>query len=403
MLPNVRNPLLYEKAGLIVQNCKVAFVGSYSPRQCGIATFTTDLRRAISEEVSEGECWVVAVNDNPEGYAYPSEVHFEIGQDDPDDYLRAADFLNSCGVEAVCVQHEFGIYGGPAGEHLLGLLERLRAPVVTTLHTVLENPDEIQERVMNEVLRLSHRVVVMTEHTERLLLRRYEVTADKVDRVAHGIPDTTWVEPDLCKAALGYEGRHVLLTFGLLSPGKGIESVLEALPAIVEQFPEVVYIILGATHPNLVRDHGEAYRLGLQSLATELGVSKHVHFEDRFVDLDELTRFIAATDIYITPSLNEAQAVSGTLAYAFGCGKPVISTPYWHAKELLADGKGLLVGFEDSTAIAKATLGLLKDSAAREAMAARAYAMGRSMVWSRVAKLYEESFQRASTGQRASQ
>ncbi len=374
---------------------RIAFLGSYSPRQCGIATFTTDLRRAVAKEAPKGQCLVVAVNDCSEGYAYPSEVHCEIGQDDPEDYLRAADFLNSADVDIVCIQHEFGIFGGPAGVHLLGFLGRLRAPIVTTLHTVLENPDEIQERVMNEVLRLSQRLVVMTEHTERLLLRRYNVEAEKVDRIAHGIPDTTWVEPDLCKQPLGVEGKRVLLTFGLLSPGKGIESVLQALPEIVEEFPDVVYIILGATHPNLVRDHGEAYRLSLQALVQELGVSKHVHFEDRFVELDELTKFIAASDIYITPYLNEAQAVSGTLAYAFGCGKPVISTPYWHAKELLDDGKGLLVGFGDSDAIAGATLGLLKDSTAREAMAARAYQLGRSMVWRRSAEFYLQSFERA--------
>lgn len=374
---------------------KVAFLGSYIPRQCGIATFTSDLQRAIAEQFPENEPLVVAVNDTEAGYPYGPEVRFAIHQQDLQAYERAADFLNIEAVDVVCLQHEFGLFGGPAGRNVLAALKQLQAPIVTTLHTILANPDPQQERVMNEIIRLSSRLVVMTGQTEQLLQERYGAPAQKIDRIAHGIPDTPYLEPDACKEPFGVEGRRVLLTFGLLSPGKGIESVLRALPGILERFPDVVYIVLGATHPNLVREHGEEYRLSLELLADELGVQGHVIFYNRFVDLLELTEFIAAADVYITPYLNEAQAVSGTLAYAFGCGKPVISTPYWHARELLEDGRGLLVPFADSDSIARAASELLGDDSRRRAMSERAYQMGREMVWSKVAHYYADSFGRA--------
>jgi len=338
---------------------------------------------------------VVAFNDLETGYPYNKEVRFEVNLSDLAAYQRAADFLNIEAVDLVCLQHEFGVYGGPAGRNILALLKDVRAPIVTTLHTVLRNPDRQQEQVMDELIRLSSRLVVMTRYTRQLLIERYAAPPGKVDLIAHGIPDTTFVEPDLCKEPFGVEGKQVLLTFGLLSPGKGIEVVLRALPAIVKRFPEVVYIVLGATHPTLVRDHGEAYRLSLELLAEELGIESHVIFYNRFVELNELTEFIAAADIYITPYLNEAQAVSGTLAYAFGCGKPVISTPYWHAKELLEDDKGILIPFGDSGAIAEAVQALLGDPDRRRAMAQGAYEMGREMLWSQTAHLYAQSFDRA--------
>jgi len=338
---------------------------------------------------------VVAVNDIVAGYNYRPEVRFEVYLTDVAAYQRAADFLNIEAVDLICLQHEFGVFGGPAGRNILALLKDARAPIVTTLHTVLRNPDRQQEQVMQELIRLSSRLVVMTRYTRQLLIERYAAPPEKVDLIAHGIPDTDWLDPDQCKEPFGLEGKQVLLTFGLLSPGKGIENVLRALPQVVEKFPEVVYVVLGATHPTLVREQGEAYRLSLELLAEELGVQAHVIFYDRFVELNELTEFIAAADIYITPYLNEAQAVSGTLAYAFGCGKPVISTPYWHAKELLEEGRGILVPFGDSDSIARAVDDLLGDPVRRQAMARQAYELGREMVWSRSAQLYARSFQAA--------
>ena len=377
------------------QTGKIALIGSYLPRKCGIATFTADLHQAVTKQFGEGECLVVAVNDLVAGYSYRPEVRFEVYVSDVAAYQRAADFLNIEAVDLICLQHEFGVYGGPAGRNILALLKDVRAPIVTTLHTVLRNPDRQQEQVMQELIRLSSRLVVMTRYTRELLIERYAAPPDKVDLIAHGIPDTAWSDPDDCKEPFGLEGKQVLLTFGLLSPGKGIENVLRALPQVVEKFPEVVYLVLGATHPNLVREQGEAYRLSLELLAEELGVQAHVIFYDRFVEINELTEFIAAADIYITPYLNEAQAVSGTLAYAFGCGKPVISTPYWHAKELLEDGRGILVPFGDTESIARAVDELLGDPIRRQAMARQAYELGREMVWSRSAQLYARSFQAA--------
>lgn len=374
---------------------KLAFVGDYVPRQCGIATFTRDLCTAVAAQYRHSECLVAAVNDQPEGYEYPPEVRFELAEQDLAAYRRAADFLNFANVDVVCVQHEYGIYGGPAGSHLLALLRDLRMPVVTTLHTILRNPDRDQRRVLVQVAELSTRVVVMSERGKAFLREIYDVPEEKIDLIAHGIPDMPFVDPNFYKDQFGAEGRVVILTFGLLSPNKGIEYMLRALPRVIAEFPNVTYLILGATHPNLLREQGEAYRLSLERLAEDLDIQKYVVFYNRFVELSELTEFLGAADLYVTPYLNPEQITSGTLAYAFGCGKAVISTPYWHAEELLADGRGLLVPFRDADALADAVLALLRDEAARHAMRKRAYLLGREMVWSHVAHLYMQSFQRA--------
>lgn len=374
---------------------KVAFLGDYVPRQCGIATFTADIRAAVNQRYADLQCPVVAVTDRPEGYDYPPEVRFEIPERDLPAYRRAADFLNLGNADVVCVQHEFGIYGGPAGAHLLATLAALRMPVVTTLHTVLREPSPDQRRALGEIARLSARLVVMSERGAEFLRDIYNVPAEQIDVIPHGIPDMPFADPNYHKDQFGVEGRQVLLTFGLLSPNKGIEVVLNALPEIVAEFPDVVYIILGATHPNLVRDQGETYRLSLERLAQKNGVSRNVLFFNRFVGLDELTEFIGATDIYITPYLNEAQVTSGTLAYSFGAGKAVVSTPYWHAQELLADGRGVLVPFHNAKAISTAVLHLLTQETERHAMRKQAYKLGREMVWSNVARLYVDTFERA--------
>jgi glycosyltransferase involved in cell wall biosynthesis len=374
---------------------KIAFLGDYLPRKCGIATFTTDLRCAVALAAPNAQCAVVPVNDLPDGYNYPSEVRFEITEQDLPSYLRAADFLNITDVDVLCVQHEFGIFGGPAGSHLLGLLRELQMPIVTTLHTILQEPNAEQRKVMRELIRLSTRVVVMTERGQSLLKEVYRAPEEKIDLIPHGIPDMPFADPNYFKDEFGVAGKQVLLTFGLLSPNKGIEYALRALPEIIKDYPNVVYIVVGQTHPNLLREEGESYRLSLERLAKDLKVQKHVVFFNRFVELEELMRFIGAADIYVTPYLTEAQITSGTLAYAYGAGNAVVSTPYWHAAELLAEGRGRLVPFRDAGAIGKAVGELLKDEPARHALRKNAFRQGREMVWSHVAKLYVESFEKA--------
>src|SRR6059058_1800142 len=372
---------------------KIAFVGDHLPRKCGIATFTSDLLTAVATAYPHSQCLSVSVNDLKSGYEYPEMVRFEIEEQDLSSYLRAADFLNISNVDIVCLQHEFGIFGGTAGGHILALLRELRMPVVTTLHTILREPKADQRRVIQELVALSTRLVVMAERGRQMLQEIYQAPPTKIDFIPHGIPDVGFVDPTDFKDKFGVEGKFVLLTFGLLSPNKGIENVLNALPEIVQQFPEVVYIILGATHPNLVREQGETYRFSLERLAKKNKIDKHVIFYNRFVSADELKEFIGAADLYITPYLNEAQITSGTLAYTFGSGKVVISTPYWHAAELLAEDHGVLVPFGDAPAIAREVIGLLRDDTRRHAIRKNAYKLGREMVWSNVARLYMRSFE----------
>ncbi len=372
---------------------KIAFVGNHFPRKCGIATFTSDLLAAVASVHPESQCLAVSVNDIPGGYEYPEVVRFEIEERDLSSYLRAADFLNISNVDIVCLQHEFGIFGGPAGGHILALLRELRMPVVTTLHTVLREPKADQKRVMDGVISRSARLVVMAERGRRMLEEIYQAPPAKIDLIPHGIHDVAFVDPAYFKDQFGVEGRMVLLTFGLLSPNKGIEFVLNALPQILAEFPEVVYIVLGATHPNELRENGEAYRLSLEILAKKNKVDKNVIFYNQFVDLENLKEFIGAADIYITPYLHSEQITSGTLAYAFGAGKAVVSTPYWHAAELLADDRGVLVPFEDAAAMAREVIGLLRDDGRRHAIRKNAYRIGRDMVWSSVAQMYMRSFE----------
>src|SRR5688572_11244402 len=374
---------------------KIAFLGDYLPRKCGIATFTTDLRCAIATEFPQRQCLVVPVNDLAGGYDYPAEVRFEIAEQDLPSYLRAADFLNITDADVVCVQHEFGIFGGPAGSHLLALLRELRMPIVTTLHTILREPGPEQRRVMRDLIRLSTRLVVMTRRGREFLREVYQAPENKIDLIPHGIPDMPFADPNYFKDEFAVAGKQVLLTFGLLSPNKGIEYALRAMPDIIHEFPNVVYIVLGQTHPNLLRDEGEAYRLSLKRMAKDLGVQKNVVFFNRFVELEELMRFIGAADIYLTPYLTEAQITSGTLAYAFGAGNAVVSTPYWHAQELLTEERGILVPFRDSQAIATAVVELLRDEPLRYSMRKNAYKLGRDMIWSHVARRYVKSFEQA--------
>ena len=374
---------------------RIAFIGNYLPRQCGIATFTTDLCEAMAAEYPDTTCIALPVNDTEAGYAYPPRVRFELTEKDIDSYRRAADFLNINNVDLVSLQFEYGIFGGRAGSHILALLRELRMPIVTTLHTILREPDTDQCRMLEAVAALSARLVVMSARGREFLQEIYHIAPEKIDLIPHGIPDVPFVDPSFNKDLFGVEGKIVLLSFGLLSANKGIENVIAALPAIVERYPNVVYLILGATHPHVIQHEGETYRLSLQWLAQEKGVESNVIFYNRFVSLEELIEFIGAADIYITPYLNAQQIVSGTLAYTLGAGKAVISTPYWYAEEMLADGRGVIVPFKDPVALAAQVIDLLDNEAQRHAMRKRAYLFGRAMIWSQVARRYMESFDRA--------
>ncbi len=379
---------------------RFAFIGNSLPRRCGIATFTTDLQQAVAASPSCPEITVVAMTDAGRQYDYPPAVGFQVADESVDEYERAADFLNAQRCDVVSLQHEFGIFGGEAGEHILTLLRRLKMPVVTTLHTVLAAPGAAQRRVLRAVIDLSTSVVVMAEKGRTLLQAQYGVPAHKIEVIPHGIPDCPLVTPEAAKQARGFAGRQVLLTFGLLSPNKGIEVMIDAMPAILKNRPGCVYVVLGATHPTLVRREGEIYRERLQERVRALGIENNVVFLDQFVDLATLIDFISMCDVYVTPYLNEAQMTSGTLAYSFGLGKAVVSTPYWHARELLAEGRGVLVPFGDSPAIGTAISELLTDDLRRNALRESAYEYSRSMTWQRTAERYICAFERAHAGHR---
>lgn len=371
---------------------RIAFIGNSLPRRCGIATFTTDLRDAVAASHPGLDVGIVAMTDHGHAYDYPPAVSIQIGDDRLEDYAHAAETLNAGEIDVVSLQHEFGIFGGAAGGHILTLLSRLTMPVITTFHTVLSEPTVVQRTAMNRIIDASAKLVVMAEKGRELLQAVYNVPADKIEIIPHGIPDFAFVEPDAAKAKFGFSGRTVLLTFGLLSPNKGIEVMIDAMPSILKSQSDAVYVVLGATHPNLVRDQGETYRESLVARVRQLGIEDHVVFLDRFVDKATLLDFIAMCDVYVSPYLTEAQMTSGTLAYSFGLGKPVVSTPYWHAQELLADDRGILVPFGDARAIGREIAALLADSGRRESMRERAYATSRSMTWERTAERYLDVF-----------
>ncbi len=374
---------------------RIAVIGNYLPRQCGIATFTTDLCAAIAAEYGTARLLALPVNDTEEGYYYPAPVRWALTQDDLKSYQEAANFLNFNNIDMVCLQHEYGIFGGPAGSHILHLLRGLKMPVVTTLHTVLREPNPAQMMVMEQIAERSDRLIVMSQLSSQFLQEIYKVPGSKIDMVPHGVPDLPFLDPNFHKDRFGVEGKAVLLTFGLLSPNKGIENVIKALPQILSRHKNVVYMVAGATHPQILRREGDHYRESLQALAKEMGVEENVVFHNRFVTPDEMAEFIGAADIYITPYRFEAQVVSGTLAFALGAGKAIISTPYWHAIELLDDRRGALVPFQNPDAIAQKTIELLDTPALRHAMRKRAYLYARDMVWKKAAQGYMASFTQA--------
>ena len=373
---------------------RIAVVGNYLPRHCGIATFTTDLCDAIHAEYGATELLALPVNDTEEGYDYPVRVRFELSEANLASYREAADFLNFSNVDLVCLQHEYGIYGGLAGGHVLELLRHLRMPFVTTLHTVLRDPTPAQREVMEEISTLSDRMIVMSQNSAEILQEVFHVPIEKIDLIPHGIPDLPFTDPNFYKDGFGTEGKCVLLTFGLLSPNKGLENVIKALPKILSRHVNVVYMVSGVTHPHILRREGEKYRSYLQTLAKDLGVEANVIFRNRFESPEDLVKLIGAADIYITPYKHKGQVVSGTLAYALSAGKAIISTPYLHAIELLDGERGALVPFDDPEAIAEKTIALLGDETGRHAMRKRAYLYARDMVWNRAAQKYMQSFER---------
>ncbi|MGO9932067.1 MAG: glycosyltransferase family 4 protein [Steroidobacteraceae bacterium] len=374
---------------------RLAFIGNSLPRRCGIATFTTDLQQAVAKTRLSAQTAIVAMTDNGHTYDYPAVVRLQINDEKLAEYGRAGEFLNAEHFQVTCLQHEFGIFGGEAGSHIMALLSRLTMPIVTTLHTVLAEPGRAQRNVLDRIVDVSSTIIVMAEKARYLLRAVYDVPESKIEVIPHGIPDSGFVEPDAAKTKLGFGGKPVLLTFGLLSPNKGIEVMIDAMPLILKERPDAVYVVLGATHPNLVRREGESYRDSLIDRARALRVEQHVVLLNRFVDQATLLDFISMCDVYVTPYLNEAQMTSGTLAYSFGLGKAVVSTPYWHAQELLAHGRGVLVPFGDANAIGTEIASLLSDDARRDAMRKLAYSSSRSMIWQRTAERYLDVFEGA--------
>ena len=375
------------------QKRTIAFIGTYLPRKCGIGTFNADLCEAVSSLAdSPLDSVAVALNDIPEGYAYPQRVRFEIRQNNMGDYRLTADFLNmispTANLEGVIIQHEYGIYGGDCGNHLLTLMREIRKPIITTLHTVLKDPAAIQLKVLREVIRLSDRVVVMSKKALGMLEKIYGTPHEKIALIPHGIPDVPFVDSNFYKDLFGVEGKKVILSFGLLSRNKGIEYMIQAMPAILKKHPDTVYVILGATHPHVKRTEGEEYRLSLQKIVQDLKIDQQVIFQNRFVELSELCEFLGACDVYVTPYLNAEQISSGTLSFALGAGKAMVSTPYWYAEEMLAEGRGVLVPFRDSDALAGAIINLFDNEVERHAMRKRAYNFCRGMIWPNVARQY---------------
>lgn len=371
----------------------IAVIGNYLPRHCGIATFTTDLCDALTLEAPNSNIVALVMDDIPEGYPYPSRVKFQIRDQVQTDYIRAAEFLNARNTDAAIIQHEYGIFGGKHGSYLFHLLENLRIPFITTLHTVLSNPLPEQKTIIQKLAQLSEKLVVMAEKAVNILQKSYEISKDKIALIPHGIHDVPFVDPSFYKDRFNAENRKVILTFGLLSPGKGIEYMIDAMPTIVKKHPDAVYLILGKTHPHLIKESGEEYRHFLMKKADENGVSENIIFYNQFFNLPELTQFLTSSDIYVTPYLSREQITSGTLSYALGMGKAVVSTPYWHAEELLSDDRGILVPFKNANALSSAVIELLNDDTKRNRMRKRAYQYCRPMIWKEVARKYLDLLQ----------
>jgi len=373
---------------------KVVFVGNYLPRRCGIATFTSDLRNAVASKYEGTQNFpVIAMNDRPEGYDYPSEVEQTIFASRTQDYIRASDYVNRSNARVLCLQHEYGIYGGEKGNYILDFLSQLNIPAVATLHTVLEDPTVKERDLIAKMGEMVDRFIVMNPLASKFLQGAYGIPKDQIALIHHGIPETPPPNPNFHKERINLKDKRVLLTFGLLERNKGIETVLFTLPDIVKKFPDIAYVILGATHPAVIKREGEAYRIFLRRMVQELGLEDYVFFHDEFVSLPRLTEYLSATDIYITPYLNENRITSGTLAYASGMGLPTLSTPYWYARDIITNGGGELFPFSDSDKLKKLLIKLLSSPGQLQKMRESAYRQGREMIWPTVASRYINLFQ----------
>jgi glycosyltransferase involved in cell wall biosynthesis len=376
----------------VKKRLRIAFVGSYLPRKCGIATFSASLSQALEVNLGRGATSFVALNNNQQ-YDYSPSVINQIEQETLADYRKAADVLNESAVDVVSLQHEFGLFGGADGNYIIDFLTQLQKPVVTTLHTVLENPTPGQKKTFIEVAVFSQALVVMNEIAISIMTEKYDIPRDKIHLIPHGVPDSFYIDPSFYKHQLQLSGRFVILTFGFLSPNKGIEVMLQALPKVIHKHPEALYIVLGITHPGVKKQYGEEYRESLMDLAKREGIDGNVLFVDEFVDDVTLNRYLGAADLVVCPYHAEAQITSGVLSNALGMGKAIISTPYLHAREALAGGRGVLVNFKDAEGMSDAVLNLMEKPAERFALAGRAYVLGRQMGWGRVAGQYLDVFE----------
>ncbi|MGB9926804.1 MAG: glycosyltransferase [Methanosarcina sp.] len=374
---------------------KVLFIGTYVPKECGIATFTSDLLNSISGEHRDVRCEVIALNDPSETYDYPEEVVFQIQKDKIEDYYKAADYINQSDADVVCLQHEFGLFWGDAGDYIFTILSAINKPVITTMHTVIREPEPEYRVSTEKLIQYSDKLVVMSQTAVEMLKDVYQAPEDKIEVIFHGVPDCPFNNCEKYKQLLKLKGAPLVLTFGLLSQNKGIESMLDALPGVVSQYPDLVYLVLGATHPSIKKTQGETYRHFLQKKVSELGLEKNVIFHDKFVEKEELCNYILASDIYVSPYLSREQIVSGALTYAIGMGKAIISTPYWYAQEMLAENKGLLVDFGDTDGFKNSLLHLIENPEECDKIRRKAYEFGRKMTWKNVGKEYKLVFSKA--------
>ncbi|MFO7619901.1 MAG: glycosyltransferase family 4 protein [Bacteroidales bacterium] len=370
---------------------KLAYIGTYPPRECGIGTFTRNLYNSmVNNERSANdsiEGFVIALNDHEQNYNYPEEVKLTIRQEHQRDYLSAVKFINLSGADLCILEHEFGIFGGQHGVYILSLLHRLEIPLIVTLHTIIKSPSYNEKAVLTEICRMASKIVVMSHKAIEFLTTIYNVEKNKIEYIEHGVPDIQFNQAQ-SKKEFHLENKKVLITFGFISRNKGIETVIKALPKVIEKFPEVLYMVLGKTHPNVLRYSGEEYRIYLQQLVKSLNLSKHVFFLNEFINQKELFKYLSASDIYVTPYLNEAQITSGTLSYAIGVGSAVVSTPYWHASELLADGRGRLFDFNDSDGLSSIFMELLDKPDVLKELRDKAYKYGRKITWPKTGKKY---------------
>jgi len=372
----------------------IAFLGTYTPRECGIATFTKDLIDSIDFLGKYAPARVIAVNEIETIYDYDSRVKQQIRQDFEEDYIQAAKYINASRINVVNVQHEFGIYGGEWGKYILSFLKNVQKPVITTLHSVQPDFESTGRSVLKEILDHSEAIVVMARAAKNIL-KEYKVPNKKINVVQHGCPDIPFLNSDSVKPSLGLKGRTILSTFGLINRGKGIEYAIQALPALVEKFPNILYLIIGETHPEVRKIEGETYRMSLIQLVNQLGLKNHVRFHNRFLTKRELIRYLHATDIYITPYIGPNQISSGTLVYAIAAGRAVVSTPYLHAKEVLSHGRGMFCEFKNPDSIAEELKKLLEDDNLRREIGKKAYKYSRSFIWPKVAQEYTDIFKQA--------